>query len=109
LSERRTNRVFEPGRRWTEREERGLHIFVAELGKLPSPNDSELVEKTLARIADQDTWNDVLSTKLIELVDNIDGLQRDLRERMRRIESVTRSVSLLFDEATTDKSGRSML
>jgi len=26
---------------------------------------------------------------------------------MRRIESVTRSVSLLFDEATTDKSGRS--
>src|SRR5580704_937927 len=27
LSERRTNRVFEPGRRWTEREERGLHIL----------------------------------------------------------------------------------
>ena len=51
-----------------------------------NPSDPELVEKTLARIAEQDTWNDVFSTKLIDLLDNIDGLKAGLRERMRSVE-----------------------
>ena len=42
------------------------------VGDLLSPNDTELVEKTLARLTEQDTWNDVFSTKLIELLDKID-------------------------------------
>ena len=42
------------------------------VGDLLSPNDPELVEKTLARLTEQDTWNDVFSTKLIELLDKID-------------------------------------
>ena len=69
-----------------------------------SPEDPVLVQRTLARIAEQDTWNDVFSTKLIELLDNIDGLKHDLRERMRRIESVTRAESALLDEATRTES-----
>lgn len=64
-----------------------------------SPSDPELVKRTLTRIDEQDTWNDVFSTKLIELLDNIDGLKKDIRERMRRIESVTIAESMLLDEA----------
>lgn len=59
------------------------------IGKLFSPNDPELVEKTLVRINEQDTWNDVFSTKLIELLDNIDLLKREVREKMRSVESAT--------------------
>ena len=55
-------------------------------GELVSPNDPELVEKTLARINEQDKWNDVFSKKLIELLDNIDHLKAEIRERMRLAE-----------------------
>lgn len=57
-----------------------------ELGKVLSPSDPVLVEKTLARIAEQDTWNDVFSTKLIDVLDNIDSLKSELRKRMRSVE-----------------------
>jgi len=48
--------------------------------------DAEVVKKTLARIDEQDKWNDVFSTKLIELLDNIDGIKGEIRERARRVE-----------------------
>lgn len=64
-----------------------------------SASDPELVKKTLARIDEQDKWNDVFSTKLIELLDNIDGLKKDIRERMRRVEAVKVAESMLLDEA----------
>ncbi len=69
------------------------------VGELFAPNDPELVEKTLARLAEQDTWNDVFSTKLIELLDNIDAVKGEIRERMRKVESVTQAESLLLEEA----------
>ncbi|MGB7768033.1 MAG: hypothetical protein WBN22_04165 [Verrucomicrobiia bacterium] len=53
---------------------------------LIDPSDPELVEKTLARIAEQDIWNDVFSTKLIDVLDNVDGLKSELRKRMRSVE-----------------------
>jgi len=43
-------------------------------GKI-SPSVPELVEKTLTRIAEQDTWNGVFATKLIEVLDHIDDLR----------------------------------
>ena len=64
-----------------------------EFGNLLSPNDPELVEKTLARIAEQDTWNDVFSTKLIELLDNIDGLKSELRQKIRAVESASQAAA----------------
>ncbi|HTF66509.1 MAG TPA: hypothetical protein VK638_27875 [Edaphobacter sp.] len=43
--------------------------------------------KTLSRLAEQDTWNDVFSTKLIELLDKSDQLKREIRESMRRADT----------------------
>lgn len=60
-------------------------------GDLVSPNDPELIEKTLTRIDEQDKWNDVFSTKLIELLDNIDLLKAEIRQRMRTAESATQT------------------
>ena len=38
--------------------------------KMFAPEDAEVVAKTIARIDEQDKWNDVFSTKLIELLDS---------------------------------------
>lgn len=71
-----------------------------------SPSDPELVEKTLARLAEQDHWNDLFSTKLIELLDKIDQIKGEIRDRIRRAderiqkaESVTQAESRLLEEA----------
>jgi hypothetical protein len=69
------------------------------LRDLLSPTDPELVEKTLARLNEQDTWNDVFSTKLIELLDNIDIVKHEVRERLRKAESITQAESLLLEKA----------
>ena len=53
------------------------------LGRILAPNDPVLVEKTLQRLAEQDTWNDVFSTKLIELLDTNDDLKAQIRESAR--------------------------
>jgi hypothetical protein len=66
---------------------------------LLSPSDPELVEKTLARLNEQDTWNDVFSTKLIELLDNIDRVKSEIRARLRKAESVAQAESLLLEKA----------
>jgi hypothetical protein len=69
------------------------------IGETIGPDDAEVVKKTLARIDEQDKWNDVFSTKLIELLDNIDGLKKEIRERMRRVEKIKLVESILLDEA----------
>lgn len=70
------------------------------------PSDPELVEKTLARLNEQDKWNDVFSTKLIELLDNIDRIKsetrkslREVTERLQKAESVMQAESLLLEKA----------
>lgn len=70
------------------------------------PSDPELVEKTLSRLTEQDQWNDVFSTKLIEILDKVDQLKAEIRQRLRRAderiqkaESVTQAESFLLDEA----------
>ena len=73
--------------------------FLKVFGELVSPNDPELVEKTLARLAEQDTWNDVFSTKLIELLDNIDLLKCESRERLRSVESAAQTASESLNRA----------
>lgn len=75
--------------------------IMSEIGRLLSPNDPELVEKTLARIAEQDTWNDVFSTKLIDLLDNIDLLKSEHREKLRTLQAAQEEVSLSLEYAET--------
>jgi hypothetical protein len=43
-----------------------------------SPADPELIEKTLERLAEQDMWNDVFSTKLIETLDALETTKSTL-------------------------------
>lgn len=80
--------------------------ILKKVGDLLSPSDPELVEKTLARLNEQDTWNDVFSTKLIELLDKIDQIKSEIRQRLRdadkriqRAESVTQAESVLREKA----------
>ena len=80
--------------------------ILKKVGDLLSPSDPELVEKTLARLNEQDTWNDVFSTKLIELLDKIDQIKSEIRKRLRnaderiqRAESVTQAESILREKA----------
>jgi len=80
--------------------------ILKKVGDLLSPNDPELVEKTLARLDEQDTWNDVFSTKLIELLDKIDQIKSEIRQRLRdadsriqKAESVTQAESILQEKA----------
>jgi chromosome segregation ATPase len=81
--------------------------ILKKVGDLLSPSDPELVEKTLARLNEQDTWNDVFSTKLIELLDKVDQIKSEIRQRLRdadkriqRAESVTQAESMLLEKAT---------
>ena len=69
-------------------------------------NDPELVRLTLARLNEQDHWNDVFSTKLIDLLDNIDKIKsetrkclREVTERLQKAESVMQAESLLLEKA----------
>jgi hypothetical protein len=59
-----------------------------EIGKFVAPNDPVLVEKTLTRLEEQDTWNDVFSTKLIELLDNVDAIKIETRAKLRSLEEL---------------------
>jgi pilus assembly protein TadC len=66
-----------------------------------SPKDYEQLRLTLDRLDKQEVWNDVFSTKLIEVLDKIDGIRENVRaslgnaaamqneaaERLRRVET----------------------
>src|ERR1035437_2436840 len=78
-----------------------MESLLTKFGRVFSPNDPELVKQTLARIDQQDTWNDVFSTKLIELLDNIDLLKSEIRERMRIAESVPHTATVSLERAET--------
>jgi chromosome segregation ATPase len=60
----------------------GVKSIMKWAGDVLSPNDPELVHKTLTRLDEQDRWNDVFSTKLIELLDKQDGMRSDLRHKL---------------------------
>jgi|GEM_PF-2886944 len=68
------------------------------------PNDPVLVEKTLARIDEQDRWNDVFSTKLIELLDTNDVLKSAVKATNSQLENSTellaRAVRIAKDTET---------
>jgi len=65
-----------------------------------APKDSAFVKLALERVDEQDKWNDVFSTKLIELLDNIDTVKSELRKRMRAIESAVRAEEYLAEQGT---------
>jgi hypothetical protein len=64
--------------------------LLGDVAKWFGPEDAELVKKTLTRMDEQDKWNDVFSTKLIELLDNIDILKKEIRGASSRSNLLSR-------------------
>jgi hypothetical protein len=56
------------------------------IGDLLSPNDPELVAKTLLRLEKQDEWNDIFSTILIDLLDSNDNIKSEIRQALRGVQ-----------------------
>src|ERR1035438_6339326 len=82
------------------------------IGKILSPNDPELVKKTLRRLEQQDIWNDAFSTALLEILDTKDSLKGEIRKELRGVqkrlsqaEAVTQAESVLKDKAGAFKVG----
>ena len=67
--------------------------------KIVTHEDAALAKKPPVRAAEQEAWIEVDSTKLIDLLDDIDGLKYEIHERMRRIEAVKQAKSVLQEDA----------
>jgi hypothetical protein len=60
--------------------------LLRDIGNVLSPNDPELVEKTLKRLEEQDLWNDLFSTKLIEVLDALDDIKSASKSKVSSVE-----------------------
>lgn len=56
-----------------------------------SKADPQVIELVDKRMAEQDKWNDVFSTKLIELLDKSDTVRADIRKRLNQIAAASRA------------------
>lgn len=100
--------------------------IMKKLSEVFSPNDPELVQKTLERLHQQDRWNDLFSTKLIEILDKNDALGSELRQKLgevtatlnqakntlsqtRELNTKTKSFCLRSIQVTTSTAGALML
>jgi DNA repair ATPase RecN len=52
--------------------------------------DPQLIEVVQTRLDEQDRWNDVFSTKLIELLDKNDAIRSEIKKRLIQIENACR-------------------
>lgn len=66
-------------------------------------------KKVIERLHKQDTWNDLFSTKLIELLDKVDGICNSVSTRMRKIEELSKAEELLLDEANNLRTAKEAL
>ncbi len=67
--------------------------------RIVTPEDAALAKKPPARVAEVEEWKDADSTKLVDLLEEIDGLKYEIHERMRRIEAVKQARSVLLEDA----------
>jgi hypothetical protein len=56
-----------------------------------SKADPQVISLVNERLSEQDKWNDVFSTKLIELLDNNDAIRSEIRRRLDQITAASRS------------------
>ena len=59
-----------------------MRLFNKVGGSFPSKHP-EILEITLARVAEQDTWNDVFTNRLIQLVEKVEAVESEIREGLR--------------------------
>ena len=77
---------------------RGFKLL-GKIGDVVSPNDPEVVRRFEGHVNEQDMWNDLFSTKLIEVLDKIDDIRTDAQTSLRRGESALASAKELTDAA----------
>lgn len=61
--------------------------------------DPQVIELVDKRLSEQDKWNDVFSTKLIELLDKNDAVRAEIRKRLERIVAASRAQEELIRAA----------
>lgn len=61
-----------------------------------SKADPKLLELVDKRLREQDNWNDVFSTKLIELLDKSDSTKAEIRQKLKALEEASRSQAELI-------------
>jgi hypothetical protein len=62
--------------------------------------DPGLAVRLQQRAEQQDQWNDVFSTKLIELLDKVDAIRSETFKRLRRAEELTIAEAALYEAST---------
>ncbi len=67
--------------------------------RIVTPEDAALAKKPPVRVTEAEEWKDADSTKLVDLLEEIDGLKYEIHERMRRIEAVKQARSVLLEDA----------
>jgi hypothetical protein len=78
---------------------RGFRLMKA-VGNVVSPNDPELVRLFGQHVKEQEGWNDLFSTKLIEVLDKIDELRSEARATLRKGESALMQAQEELQEVT---------
>lgn len=63
-----------------------------------SAKDTEQHRLTLERLDKQDVWNDVFSTKLIEVLDKIDGIRTSVRTSLDQADTMRVDATRQLDE-----------
>jgi hypothetical protein len=56
-----------------------------------SKADPKVFELVNERLREQDEWNDVFSTKLIELLDKSDSIKAEIRQKLKAMEEASRN------------------
>jgi len=67
--------------------------------KIVTHEDAEQAKSIPSRVAGLNPGEELDPTKLMDLLGDIDGLKREIHERMRRIEAVKEAKSLLMEDA----------
>jgi len=73
---------------------KGLEAITAVAGV-----DPKVIELVNERLLEQDKWNDVFSTKLIELLDKNDAIRAEIRKRLDQIAAASRAQQELIRAA----------
>ena len=60
---------------------------------------ADLGNRASSHADEQEPWSDVDPVRLIDLLENIDGLKQEVQDRMRRVEAVNQAKSLLQEDA----------
>ena len=78
---------------------RGLLKTTSDALNVLAPAYPELARKSPPRVEEHESWSGVDPARLIDLLENFDGLKQEVQDRMRRIEAVNQAKAFLQEDA----------